>query len=53
MKIKEAGPRIISQKRIELTKAQAGGFYAIHKEGAFYSHRDCILLRSKGFTVFN
>lgn len=36
-KIEEAGLRIIAQKRLQLTKAQAEGFYAVHKERAFFN----------------
>ncbi len=35
-KFEEAGLRIIAQKRIHLTKAQAGKFYEVHKERPFY-----------------
>ncbi|SER96129.1 nucleoside diphosphate kinase [Tranquillimonas rosea] len=35
-KFEDAGLRIIAQKRIQLTKAQAGVFYAVHKERPFY-----------------
>ncbi len=35
-KFEEAGLRIIAQKRIHMTKAQAGEFYAVHKERPFY-----------------
>ena len=35
-KFEEAGLRIIAQKRIHLTMAQAGAFYAEHKERGFY-----------------
>lgn len=35
-KIEAAGLRIIAQKRIHLTKAQAGVFYGVHKERPFY-----------------
>jgi len=35
-KFEEAGLRIIAQKRIQLTKAQAGKFYEVHKERPFY-----------------
>lgn len=35
-KLEEAGLRIIAQKRIQLTEAQAGQFYAVHKERAFF-----------------
>ncbi|WP_427449971.1 nucleoside-diphosphate kinase [Litorimonas sp. WD9-15] len=36
-KIEEAGLRIIAQKRLRLSKEQAGGFYAVHKERPFYN----------------
>ncbi len=35
-KFEEAGLRIIAQKRIHLTKAQAGKFYEVHAERPFY-----------------
>ncbi len=35
-KFEEAGLRIVAQKRIHLTKAQAGAFYAVHAERPFY-----------------
>ncbi|MBL9059676.1 MAG: nucleoside-diphosphate kinase [Mangrovicoccus sp.] len=35
-KFEEAGLRIVAQKRIQLTKEQAGLFYAVHKERPFY-----------------
>ncbi|MBN8520873.1 MAG: nucleoside-diphosphate kinase [Alphaproteobacteria bacterium] len=35
-KLEAAGLRIIAQKRIHMTEAQAGGFYAVHKERPFY-----------------
>jgi nucleoside-diphosphate kinase len=35
-KFEDAGLRIVAQKRIHLTKAQAGEFYAVHKERPFY-----------------
>ena len=35
-KFEAAGLRIVAQKRIHLTKAQAGRFYAVHKERPFY-----------------
>ncbi len=34
--IEEAGLKIIAQKRIHLTKEQAGNFYAEHREKAFF-----------------
>ena len=35
-KFEEAGLRIVAQKRIHLSKAQAGVFYAVHKDRPFY-----------------
>jgi nucleoside-diphosphate kinase len=35
-KLEDAGLRIIAQKRIRLTKEQAGRFYAVHRERPFY-----------------
>ena len=35
-KFEEAGLRIVAQKRLHLTPAQAGAFYAVHKERPFY-----------------
>ena len=35
-KFEEAGLRIVAQKRLHLTKAQAGKFYEVHKERPFY-----------------
>ena len=35
-KFEDAGLRIVAQKRIQLTEAQAGEFYAVHKERPFY-----------------
>ena len=35
-KLEEAGLRIVAQKRIHLTKAQAGEFYKVHAERPFY-----------------
>ena len=34
--IEESGLRIIAQKRLRLSSAQAEGFYAIHKERPFF-----------------
>jgi len=36
-KIEEAGLRIIAQKRVRLSPAQAGKFYAVHKDRPFFS----------------
>lgn len=35
-RFEEAGLRIVAQKRISLTREQAEGFYAVHKERAFF-----------------
>ena len=35
-KLEEAGLRIIAQKRIHLSRAQAGVFYEVHAERPFY-----------------
>ncbi|MEM9902608.1 MAG: nucleoside-diphosphate kinase, partial [Pseudomonadota bacterium] len=35
-KFEDAGLRIVAQKRIHLTKAQAGTFYQVHAERPFY-----------------
>ena len=35
-KFEEAGLRIVAQKRIRLTEAQAATFYAVHSERPFY-----------------
>lgn len=32
-----AGLKIVAQKRVQLTPAQAGAFYAVHKERPFYN----------------
>ncbi|MBB3972299.1 nucleoside-diphosphate kinase [Hansschlegelia beijingensis] len=34
--IEDAGLRVIAQKRLHLTKEQAEGFYAVHKERPFF-----------------
>ena len=35
--LEEAGLRIVAQKRIQLTRAQAEGFYAVHAERPFFN----------------
>jgi nucleoside-diphosphate kinase len=35
-KFEEAGLRVVAQKRIQLTVAQAGDFYAVHRERPFF-----------------
>jgi nucleoside-diphosphate kinase len=34
--LEAAGLRVVAQKRIQLTRDQAEGFYAVHKERPFY-----------------
>ncbi|MDD3182615.1 MAG: nucleoside-diphosphate kinase [Alphaproteobacteria bacterium] len=36
-KLEEAGLRIVAQRRAQLTRAQAEGFYAVHKERPFFN----------------
>jgi nucleoside-diphosphate kinase len=35
-KLEEGGLRVVAQKRIHMTKDQAEGFYAVHKERPFF-----------------
>jgi nucleoside-diphosphate kinase len=35
-RLEDAGLRIVAQKRIQMTRAQAEGFYAVHKERPFF-----------------
>jgi len=35
--IEDAGLRIVAQKRVRLSRLQAGEFYAVHKERPFYN----------------
>ncbi len=35
-KLEAAGLRVVAQKRIQMTREQAEGFYAVHKERPFY-----------------
>lgn len=36
-RLESAGLRVVAQKRVHLTKDQAEGFYAVHKERPFFS----------------
>ena len=36
-RLESAGLRVVASKRIHMTRAQAEGFYAVHKERPFYS----------------
>ncbi|USI73108.1 nucleoside-diphosphate kinase [Sphingomonas morindae] len=35
--LEEAGLRVVASKRIQMTQAQAEGFYAVHKERPFFN----------------
>lgn len=35
-RLESAGLRVVAQKRIQLTQAQAEGFYAVHRERPFF-----------------
>ena len=35
--LEDAGLRIVAQKRIQLSRAQAEGFYAVHRERPFFN----------------
>ncbi|HHY48172.1 MAG TPA: nucleoside-diphosphate kinase [Alphaproteobacteria bacterium] len=35
-KLEEAGLRVVAQKRIRMSRAQAEGFYAVHKDRPFF-----------------
>ena len=45
-KLEEAGLRIVAQKRIHLTKAQAEAFYAVHKARPFF--KDLVSFMTSG-----
>ena len=36
-KLESAGLRVVAQKRIRMTREQAEGFYAVHRERPFFS----------------
>ena len=48
-KFEEAGLRIVAQKRLQLTQAQAGAFYGVHKERPFY--KDLVSFMTSGPVV--
>ena len=48
-KFEAAGLRIVAQKRLHLTTAQAEGFYAVHKERGFF--RDLVTFMTSGPVV--
>lgn len=45
-KIEEAGFKIVGMKKIHLTKAQAEGFYYVHKERPFFNDLCSFMSRS-------
>ena len=48
-RLEEGGLRIVAQKRIRMTREQAEGFYAVHKERPFYS--DLVAFMTSGPVV--
>ncbi|MBX3250853.1 MAG: nucleoside-diphosphate kinase [Myxococcales bacterium] len=44
--IEKAGLRIVAMRRMHLTKAQAGGFYEVHKERPFFGELVDFMTRS-------
>ena len=48
--LEDAGLRVVASKRIHMTKAQAEGFYAVHKERPFFN--DLVAFMTSGPVVF-
>ncbi len=48
-KFEEAGLRIVAQRRVKLSAEQAGAFYAVHRERAFY--KDLVAFMTSGPVV--
>ncbi len=48
-KFEEAGLRVVASKRIRMTRAQAEGFYAVHKDRPFYG--DLVTFMTEGPVV--
>jgi nucleoside-diphosphate kinase len=48
-KLESAGLRVVAQKRVHMTKAQAEAFYAVHRERPFYGELTTFM--SSGPTV--
>lgn len=47
--LEEAGLRVVAQKRVRLTEAQAEAFYGVHKERSFF--RDLVTFMTSGPVV--
>lgn len=48
-RLESAGLRIVAQKRLQLTREQAEGFYAVHKERPFFN--DLVAFMTSGPVV--
>ena len=48
-KLEEAGLRVVASKRIRMTKEQAEGFYAVHRERPFFN--DLVAFMTSGPVV--
>ena len=48
-RIEKSGLRIVAQKRLKMSKEQAEGFYAVHKERPFY--KDLVTFMTSGPVV--
>ena len=48
-RVEDGGLRIVAQKRINMTREQAEGFYAVHKERPFYG--DLVAFMTSGPVV--
>ena len=48
-RLEEGGLRIVAQKRIRMTRGQAEGFYAVHKERPFFN--DLVAFMTSGPVV--
>ena len=48
-KLEEAGPRIVASKRIRMSRDQAEGFYAVHRERPFFN--DLVTFMTSGPVV--
>ncbi|MFM5886518.1 MAG: nucleoside-diphosphate kinase [Novosphingobium sp.] len=48
--LEDAGLRVVASKRIHMTRAQAEGFYAVHKERPFFGEL-CDFMMSEPFVV--